>query len=62
MPPRVVLLPDWDKDDEQRYDGAQARKRAADRRRRAARKPKAHSAKVARQAQSSLAPASERKK
>jgi hypothetical protein len=35
LPPRVVLLPDWDKDDEERYDEEQARKRkrAANRRR-----------------------------
>jgi hypothetical protein len=38
LPPRVVLLPDWDRDDEQRYAEEQARKRAANRRRKPARK------------------------
>jgi hypothetical protein len=27
LPPRVVLLPDWDKDDEERYDEERAKKR-----------------------------------
>lgn len=39
LPPRVVLLPDWDKDDEQRYDEKQAKKRAASRRRKGASNP-----------------------
>jgi hypothetical protein len=50
LPPRVALLPDWDKDDEQRYDEEQAKKRAANRRRKTARKPKSRSAKTARHA------------
>jgi hypothetical protein len=53
LPPRVVLLPGWDKDDEQR---------AANRRRKVGREPKPHSVKAARQAKSSVAPAPERKK
>lgn len=62
LPPRVVLLPDWDKDDEQRYDEAQAKRRAANRRRKAARKPRSSSVKAARQAQIGVAPALERNK
>ena len=62
LPPRVVLLPDWDKDDEQRYDQEQAKKRAANRRRKAVKKRKPHSVKAARQAQTGVAPAPERKK
>jgi hypothetical protein len=62
LPPRVVLLPDWDKDDEQQYDEEQAKKRAANRRRKAARKPKPSSVKAARQAQIGVAPAPESKK
>ena len=38
LPPRVVLLPNWDKDDEQRYDEKQAKKRVANRRRKASRR------------------------
>jgi hypothetical protein len=40
LPPRVVLLPDWDKDDEQRFDEERAkkRKRAATKRRKTTRK------------------------
>jgi hypothetical protein len=62
LPPRVVLLPDWDKDDEPRYDEEQAKKRAANRRRKAVRKRKPHSLKAARQAQTGVAPAPEGKK
>ncbi len=62
LPPRVVLLPDWDKDDEERYDEEQVKKRAANRRRKAARKPKPHVVKAARQAQTGVARAPERKK
>jgi hypothetical protein len=61
LPPRVVLLPDWDKDDEQRYDEEQAKKLAADRRRKAARKPKSSSGKTPRHAQIGVARAPERK-
>jgi hypothetical protein len=61
LPPRVVLLPDWDKDDEQRYDEEQAQKRAAIKRRKAAGKPKPKSAKAARQAKTGVARAPERK-
>ena len=62
LPPRVVLLPDWDKDDEQRYDEEQAKKRAANRRRKAARKPKPRSVKAASHTQTGVARAPERKK
>lgn len=61
LPPRVVLLPDWDKDDEQRYDEQQAKKRAAKRRRKAAREPKPSSAKAVRQARTGVATAPEGK-
>jgi hypothetical protein len=61
LPPRVVLLPDWDKDDEQRYDEDQAKKRAGKRYEKAARKPKSSSRKAARQAQTGVAPAPEKK-
>jgi hypothetical protein len=57
-----VLLPDWDKDDEQRYDGEQAKKRAANRRRKAARRPKPDVVKASSQAQPGVAWAPERKK
>lgn len=62
LPPRVVLLPDWDKDDEQRYDEEHAKKRATNKRRKAARKPKPRSVKVAGHAQTGVARAPERKK
>ncbi|MGC2332766.1 MAG: hypothetical protein WA581_15030 [Candidatus Acidiferrales bacterium] len=61
LPPRVVLLPDWDKDDEQRYDEEQAKKRAGKIRKKAARKPKSSSGKAARQAQTGVPRAPERK-
>ena len=50
LPPRIVLLPDWDKDDEQRYDQEQAKRPARNIRSKAARKPKPRSAKMARRA------------
>jgi hypothetical protein len=62
LPPRVVLLPGWDEDDEQRYDEEQAKGRAANRRRKPARKPKPHSVKAARQAKTGVAPAPGRTK
>jgi hypothetical protein len=62
LPPRVVLLPDWDKDDEQRYDEEQAKRRAANRRRKAARKPKSSPRKAGSEAQTGVAPAPERKR
>jgi hypothetical protein len=62
LPPRVLLLPGWDKDDEERYDKEQAKKRAANRRRNVARKRKPHSVKAARQAQTGVAWAPERKR
>jgi hypothetical protein len=44
LPPRAVLLPNWDKDDEQRYDEEQEKKRAANKRRKVARKLKTKTA------------------
>jgi hypothetical protein len=51
LPPRVVLLPGWDQDDEQCYDEEQAKKRSATKR-----------TKAARQAKTGVPPAPERKK
>ena len=62
LPPRVVLLPDWDKDDEQRYDEEQAKKRVAKKTRNAARKPKLSSGKVAGKGKTDVARAPERRK
>jgi hypothetical protein len=47
LPPRVVLLPDWDKDDEERYDEERAKKRKlrAKKRRKATKTHRPHSAK-----------------
>jgi hypothetical protein len=61
LPPRVVLLPDWDKDDERRYDEEQAKKRADKRRKKGPRKPKSSSRKAVRRAQTGVAPAPEKK-
>ena len=61
LPPRVVLLPDWDKDDDERHDKQQAKKRPADGRRKAAREPKSSSGKATRQPQTSAPGAPERK-
>jgi len=55
LPPRVVLLPDWDKDDEQRYEEERAKKRAANMRRKTARKPKPRLAKSASHTQTGVA-------
>jgi hypothetical protein len=59
--PRVVLLPDWDKDDEERYDEEQVRKRkrAANRRLKTTRNRKPKPMKPPNRAQTSLAPAPE---
>jgi hypothetical protein len=47
LPPRVVLLPDWDKDDEERYDEERAkkRKRRANKRRKTTKTRRPNSAK-----------------
>jgi hypothetical protein len=47
LPPRVVLLPDWDKDDEERYDEGRAkkRKRRANKRRKTTKTRRPHSGK-----------------
>jgi hypothetical protein len=42
LPPRVVLLPDWDKDDEQRYDEQQRKKQTRAAKKRRNTKPGAH--------------------
>jgi hypothetical protein len=47
LPPRVRLLPDWDKDDEQRYDEEQTKKRSASRGKKTARKHRTRPAKMA---------------
>ena len=61
LPPRIVLLPDWDKDDEQRYDEEQAKKRAANKRKKTARKPISISGKAERHVKTGAARAPERK-
>jgi hypothetical protein len=61
LPHRAVLLPDWDKDDEQRNDEEQARKRAANKRRKVARKVKPRPAKMASRARTGGAQAPGRK-
>jgi hypothetical protein len=63
LSPRVVLLPGWDKDDEQRYDKKQARrrKRAANTLRNTAKKRVSHSAKTASQAPTGVSPMSKGK-
>jgi Mn-containing catalase len=61
LPPRVVLLPEWDKDDEERYDEEQARKRkrAANQRRKTTKNRKPKPTKPPNRAQTGLAPAPE---
>jgi hypothetical protein len=61
LPPRVVLLPDWDKDDEERQDRQQAEKRPAKHRKKAARKSQLSSGKATRQPQTTAAGAPARK-
>ena len=61
LPPRVVLLPDWDKDDEQRSDEEQAKTPAATERSKAARKGKSSSDKPASRARIDVARPPERK-
>ena len=61
LPPRVVLLPDWDKDDDERHDKQQSTKGLAKHRRKAARKSKSSSGKAARRPQTNAAGAQERK-
>jgi hypothetical protein len=61
LPPRVVLLPDWDKDDEQHYDEERAKKRAAGTPGKAAERPKPRSAKAASPSRTGVARAPERK-
>jgi hypothetical protein len=62
LPPRVVMLPDWDKDDEEPYDEEQARQQAAQRRGEAAGKPKPRPVGAASQGKTGVARAPERKK
>jgi len=61
LPPRVVMLPDWDKDDEQRYDEDQAKRPAANQRSNSARKVKSSSGKPASRARTGIAQPTERK-
>lgn len=61
LPPRVVLLPDWDKDDEERHDQQQVKRRPANGRRKGAGKPKSNSGKATRQPQTNAAGAPARK-
>jgi hypothetical protein len=61
LPARVVLLPDWDKGDEERYDQARAekKKRAARKKVGAIKRRTASPAKGKKRAQAVVAPASE---
>jgi hypothetical protein len=62
LPPRAVLLPDWDKDDEQCYDEERTEKRSTHRRRTALTRPNPTSAKTTGQTQTGAARTPERKK
>jgi hypothetical protein len=61
LPPRVVLLPDWDRDDEERYnqERAKKRKRTTERRKKTVRKHKPNSQKPQSLAQIGATPAPE---
>lgn len=63
LPPRVVLLPDWDKDDEQHLDEERVkkRKRAAQKRRKTTRKHRSNATKAATVVQAGVTPTPERK-
>lgn len=63
LPPRVVLLPDWDKDDEQRFDQERVkkRKRAAKKRRKTTRKHSPNATKTVTVVQAGVTPTQERK-
>jgi len=62
LPPRAVLLPDWDKDDEQHYDETRTEKRRARKRRKALTRLNPTSAKSIGQAQTGAARTPGRKK
>jgi hypothetical protein len=61
LPPRAVLLPDWDKDDEQRYDEERTEKRTVRKRRAGVTRPKPTVAKTGGQNQTGAAPTPGRK-
>jgi hypothetical protein len=63
LPPRVVLFPGWDKDDEQCYDEEQARKRkrAASKDRKSAKKRRPYSSKPATHTPTGMSPTLEGK-
>jgi hypothetical protein len=63
LPPRVVLLPDWDKDDEERYDEERAkkRKRRGNERRKTTKMRRPHSAKPPSVVQTGVTPTPEGK-
>ena len=61
LPPRAVLLPDWDKDDEQSYDEEQTEKRRSRKRRKGVTGPSPTSAKTVVQALTGVARTSGRK-
>ncbi len=63
LPPRVVLLPDWDKDDEQRFDEERAkkRKRAAKKHRKTTRKHRLNATRPPTIVQADVTPTPERK-
>ena len=55
LPPRAVLLPDWDKDDEQHYDEARTEKRRERKRRKGVKRPNPTVAKTVGQTQTGVA-------
>lgn len=61
LPPRVVLLPEWDKDDEERYDQEHTKKRITNTRKKTATKFKPRTAKRASPVRAGVALALERK-
>jgi hypothetical protein len=62
LPPRAVLLPNWDKDDEQRYDGTRTQKRRAHKRRKVVMSPNPTVAKTIGQTQTGAARTLEKSK
>ena len=62
LPPRAVLLPDWDKDDEQRYDEEQTERRGESKRRKGVTRSNPTVAKTVEQTQTSVARTLEKRK
>ena len=62
LPPRAVLLPDWDRDDEERYDETRPEKRRARKRRKGVTRPDPTDAKTVGQTQTSITRTLEKRK